>query len=110
MQTFINFHPKLSASHVRLDRYRLFTELAHVLRLAHSDCCTDPKGWIGNAPAAELMLSLKKNGLVSRKPGLRDELSPVSYSFTDFLHHPKNLGAPSFPIANIALSSTSRVL
>lgn len=33
MQTFINFHSKLSVSHVRLDNYKLSMEPAHVLAL-----------------------------------------------------------------------------
>lgn len=90
MQAFINFHPQLSASHVRLDCYRLFIEPVHVLCLARSDCCTDPKSWIANVSATGLIISLRKNGQVSRKPGwdLRYELSPVSYSFADFPRDP----------------------
>lgn len=91
MQTFISFHPKLSVSHVRVDCYGLFIELAHVLHLVCSDGCTDPKSWQSNASATGLMPLLRKSGLVSRKPGedLRDALSPVSYLFTDFLPAPR---------------------
>lgn len=69
MQTFINFHPKLSVSHVRLDRYGLLIEFAQVLRLVHSGCGTDPKSWTANVSATGLILLLRKYELVGRKPG-----------------------------------------
>lgn len=117
MQTFINFHPKLSVSHVRLDYYGLCIEPAHVLCLAHSECCTDPRSWIASASAAEFTISLGKNEQVSRKPGwdLRDQLSPASSKFPTGNSHlsymtPDNLGVPPFPMGKIKFSSRSRML
>lgn len=99
MQTFINFHSKLSVSHVGLDSYKIFIEPAHVLHLTHLNCSTDLESWVPNLSATEILIPLRETGQISRKPAwnLGDEQSPVSFSLANFICEPKQLRRASVP-------------